>query len=244
MSNPIDIRTPLLRLGRAAAKLESLRGSGGVEDRLFGLWTPPPSGEVLAVGAQGAALAAAAWARRSGVRLRQLVWGPLTHEARKALEIWGLPFEHVPSREQALARAQGALPALDSDEAVAHAAGLVAEVIEELRIANWTPAALVAPAGARAPLLAFARALPDLQIIAVTGPPELPDLAAHDLHGVQLREVSRAFAASARRRLSREQGLLVSHASAAAIALAEELGGVALVTANGEREFSLDAEAP
>ncbi len=72
---------------------------------------------------------------------------------------------------------------------------------------------------------------------------ELPDLppSADIPAGVERVPVKREEAARARARLGRELGLLANHAGAAAAVYAHEHGGVALVTAPGEREFSLEA---
>jgi len=53
--------------------------------------------------------------------------------------------------------------------------------------------------------------------------------------------VERRFAARARVQVARELGLLANHAGAAAALYAHEHGGIAIVTALGEREFSLEA---
>ena len=73
---------------------------------------------------------------------------------------------------------------------------------------------------------------------------ELPDLPRSvDLPpAVERVPVHREDAARARSRLGREVGLLANHAGAAAALYAHEHGGVALVTALGEREFSLEAQ--
>jgi cysteine synthase len=283
MRNPIDSGafdaaharcTPLLRVGRALAKLESQRPSGGVEDRLLGLWEIGPfRGEVLACGSAGAALAGAAWARARGVQLRQIVHGPLTHEARKALELWGLPFTHVATRFEALQRVARehkpggptVLAELDGWAASLRAAGeLGAELLADLDEAGAAPGALVAASGATAALCGCALVLqkrwPDLAVVALCAAPgevELPELggpleAFSALPNFSARAVTRAEAAQARRELARSTGLLAGHASAAAIAVAGQLAAqlpaerwaVALCTSTGERELSLDAKEP
>jgi hypothetical protein len=71
---------------------------------------------------------------------------------------------------------------------------------------------------------------------------ELPDLPREAAlpDGIERIRVTRAQAADARAKVTRELGLLASHASAAAAVYAHEHGGVALITAPGEREFSLE----
>jgi hypothetical protein len=71
---------------------------------------------------------------------------------------------------------------------------------------------------------------------------ELPDLprSAELPPGVERVAVTRAEAARARSRVARELGLLATHAGAAAAVYAHDHGGVALLCAPGEREFSLD----
>jgi cysteine synthase len=200
----------------------------------------------------GAALAGAAWARARGIDLHQIVHGPLTHEGRKALELWGFAFEHVASAAEALRRAaqQSAsatlLPPLDGSVA---AAAFAASIGPELRQLDTEPRALIAPAGARAALLGTVTALrerwPRLRAIALVAAspadvlPELPQDS--DLDGVELRAVTRAEAVAARAWLTRSAGLLAAHASARAVQLADELAGLALVTSAGEREFSLES---
>ncbi len=71
---------------------------------------------------------------------------------------------------------------------------------------------------------------------------ELPDLPRDSAlpEGIERIRVTRAEASQAWARVARELGLLASHASAAAAVYAHEHGGVALITAPGEREFSLE----
>ncbi len=260
-------RTPLLKVGRAFAKLECLRPTGGVDDRVVALWDKTADGPRLAAGTQGAALAGAAWARSRGISLTQLVHGPLTHEVRKALEVWGVAFEHVPSRAEAwqrVAKDPLGLPPLDGDAAALRSsATLGRELVDELDEAGLVPALLVAPAGARAALIGCALALrsrwPALRVVGLLGEPgeaELPELpteiAAHPaLSEIELLGISRAFAAKARASLTRRAGLLAGHAGAAAVQVADDRAAslegevaVALVTSTGEREFSLDAAEP
>lgn len=192
--------TPLLRVGRGLAKLESLRPSGGVEDRIVAAWEPK---DAVVVGSAGLALAAAGWARSRGVSLKACVRSGLTHEVKRVLEIWGV---------QLLDEAQPT----HLETAEAYAATLGAE----LRAQIGEVAALVGPAGLalRGTLLAFP--------------------------GVRCIEVPVDTVGPARAWLARTAGLLASHASAAAVQIASGIeGAVALVTATGEREFSL-GDAP
>ena len=125
------------------------------------------------------------------------------------------------------------LPSLDSDAAAPLFAPL---------IAGLPPGAVVAPAGARAALLAAVHA-GRAAVALVAADQELPELPRSvDLPaGVERVFVTRAEAAAARGRLCRELGLLAGHAAAAAAVIAQDRGCIALVTSAGEREFSLDA---
>jgi cysteine synthase len=207
----LELQTPLLRWGPALLKLELLRPTGGTEDRALALLTR--SG-VLEANA-GAALAAAAWAKARGLRIAIRPRGIFTHEVRETLRIWGTP----------LTDARPDLPALDSDEAAP---------LYTLDLPDAP--AVVAPAGARAALLSSK----GRRIALVAADQEMPDLPrASDFK--EVRAIKRAEAAEARRRLARETGVLASHASAAAALVAREIpGAVALLTAAGEREFSLE----
>ena len=266
-------KTPLLRVGKALAKLESLRPSGGADDRGLGAWDaagPFAGARAVAVGTMGSALAGAGWARARGVDLHLIVRGPLTHEAKKALEIWAFPVEHVRAaisaqkRAQALAADRTLLPPLDGAVAIdAVAASLGAELIADLdEAAAASPAeatsiraassVLIAPAGSRAALLGCLKAtggrrpaMRAIALVAASREDELPDLPfeADFDSTVELRKVTRAEAAAARAWLTKTAGLLAAHASAFAVRLADELGAVAIVTSTGEREFSLDAKA-
>ncbi|MBS2020869.1 MAG: hypothetical protein JST92_00540 [Deltaproteobacteria bacterium] len=239
--------TPILRLGNTLAKLESLRPTGGVEDRALGLWDAALAGtehtRVRAHVSAGGALAAAAWAQARGLELNLVLSGPVTHEVRETLKLWGHP-------RSPLADAFD-LPPLEGAGAIAeHLRTLGAEVSSELRAESLTPTVLVAPAGALSPLLAIAASLsnPGLRPIALVAAtpadvlPHLPHAPALPAH-VEHIAVTRAEAQAARARLSRTHGLLVTHASAAAIEVAQRHApelALALVVANGEREFSLD----
>ena len=239
----LDRPTPLFAVGKTLLKLELLRPSGGAEDRALGLWQiAPPQAFVSATG--GAALAAAAWARARGVRLQVDLRGPITHEVREALRIWGVQE----------GRAGTELEPLDGDLAVRQVQrtlgqellGQLAEAqVEKLQL-------LVAPAGARAALLGAAQALlqehPGLRVLGLlAADEELPELPREaELPGVELLKVTRAECAQARSEVARELGLLASHASAAAVVVARRSGlrAIALFTSTGEREFSLDAAPP
>jgi len=126
------------------------------------------------------------------------------------------------------------------------------------------PRALVGPAGAPAllagVLLSLRERWPALRAVALhaaTGDLRLPELPSRedaiglleaalqtDLASarVELRAISREEAHAARLRAARAHGLSASHAAAAALSVAQELAGdsLSLVTATGEREFSLD----
>lgn len=264
--------TPLLALGRVRVKLESLRATGGVDDRALGLWTRAlraaralgwRGDRAVFAGSAGAALAGAAWAAARGLRLTAALHGPLLHEARETLALWAAEVEECASEEEASARAAGLagdpawggallLPPLDGPEAAAElAATLGQELLRDLSVAGEPTTLLVAPAGARAALAgardALAASCPALRTVALLAAREadaLPDLpfSAALPDGLEVARVTRAQAQAARLRLSCTLGLLASHASAAAIAFAEQAGGTALAlcVASGEREFSLD----
>ena len=183
------------------------------------------------------ALSAAASARHRGVPLAVSLRGCVTHEMREALRLVGSALDPV---------AEPTLPALDSDAAAAVfartlGAELLGELVEE-------PPLLVSPAGERAALLGALSALrqkwPGVRAVALLAEDEeLPDLPREAAlpADVEKVRVSRALAARARAQVARELGLLANHAGAAAAAYAHQHGGVALVTAVGEREFSLEA---
>ena len=199
-------KTPLLRVGKALAKLELLRPTGGVDDRALGAWEAAglaSGSRAVAVGTMGAALAGAAWARARGVELHQIVRGPLTHEGLKALQIWSPAVEHVASPIAAERRAQQLsidatlLPPLDGAVAVnAVAATLGAELVADLEgqpvssagtplpyAPGAAPLILIAPAGSRAGLLGCLKAaggryrnLRAIALVAASREDELPDL--------------------------------------------------------------------
>jgi len=227
--------TPLLRWGEALLKLDLLLPSGGTAGRAAVLWSQ--RGGTAVVEASGnAALAAAWWAQASGVRLAVLPRGVFTHEMREGLKLWGARLDKA---------AEPTLPPLDSDAAApVFARTLGAELLADL---SAPPRLLVCPAGERAALLGALSALrekwPAVRGVAlVAADEELPDLPREILlaPGVERVPVRRAAASEARRRVARELGLLASHAGAAAAVYARENGGVALLTAPGEREFSIE----
>jgi cysteine synthase len=152
--------------------------------------------------------------------------GAVTHEMLKTLEIWNA---------QLLENAEPWQP---------DPAALVRELVEEIAEA---PSLVVAPAADSSALSAVLVALrskwPGVRGIALLAADiELPDLPlqAELPDGLEQVRVSFAQATAARARVARTLGLLASHASAAAAVHAEEHGGLALVTAPGEREFSLE----
>ncbi|HZR10028.1 MAG TPA: hypothetical protein VFA79_15705 [Myxococcales bacterium] len=209
--------TPLLRWGDALLKLELLRPRGSVSDR-----APVPSGPVALSGNQALSFA------RPGAEFA--LRGVVTHEMRQALAIWG-------------ARIVPSAPRWQPDPAV-FAASLGQELLEQLAQA---PALIVCPAGEAEALAGAAAALqkrwPRVRAVALlAGDVELPDLprTAELPPGIERVVVSRAAAAQARAQVGRELGLLANHAGAAAAAHARQHGGVAIVTALGEREFSLE----
>lgn len=229
--------TPLLRWGGALLKLDQLLPSGSTAGRAASLWDFRGAGPAVIAASGNAALAAAQWARFHGVQLAVVPRGVYTHEMREGLKLWGATLD--PSLAPTLA-------ALDSDAAAPlFAQSLGAELLAELPSA---PALLVVPGAERAALLGALRALqekwPGMRGVAlVAADEELPDLPREvDLpQGIERVAVTRAQAAQARRRLARELGLLASHAGAAAAVHAHERSGLALLTAPGEREFSIES---
>jgi hypothetical protein len=209
--------TPLLHWGDALLKLELLRPRGSVSDR-----APAPSGAVELSANQALCFA------RPGAEFA--LRGAVTHEMRKALELWG-------------ARIVERGAPWHPDPAI-FANTLGRELLDQL---PEEPALIVCPAGEAEALAGAAAALrrrwPAVRAVAlVAADVELPDLPrSADLPaGVGRVAVSRAEAAEARTRVGRELGLLASHAGSAAAAYAHEHGGVAIVTSVGEREFSLE----
>jgi hypothetical protein len=160
---------------------------------------------------------------RQGMQVQTL--GSVTHEMRKTFEIWG-------------AQTVEGAPVWQPDPAA-----LVRELLEEL---VEPPVLVAAPAADSVALLAVLRALqakwPAVRGVALLAQDvELPDLPLHaDLPGVEQVRVTFDEASKARARVASSLGLLASHASAAAAVHAFERGGLALVTAPGEREFSLE----
>ena len=212
--------TPLLRWGKALLKLEMFRPRGAVSDR-----APPPPGVVELSGNQALSFAE----QGKALALR----GSVTREMREALKIWGVRI--VPRA-----------PRWEPDPAV-FARTLGAELLEQLAEA---PPLIVGPAGESAALAGALAALRGrwprvVGVALVASGEELPDLpaSAEAPAGIERVAVTRAEAARARSRLGRELGLLAGHAGAAAAAYAHEHGGIALVTAPGEREFSLETPA-
>ncbi len=228
--------TPLLRWGAGLLKLDLLRTAGTISGRVAEAWDFGGAAEAVIAASGNAAIAAAGRARACGVRLLVAPRGVFTHEMRETLQLWGVRLD--PS-------ARPTVPALDSGAAVAiYARTLGAELLAQLEVA---PPLLVCAGGEGAALLGALEALrsrwPALRGVAlVAADEELPDLPREVTlpEGIERLAVPRAQAARARTRLAREQGLLASHASAAAAAYAHEHGGVALITAPGEREFSLE----
>jgi hypothetical protein len=211
--------TPLLRWGNALLKLEMFRPRGSVSDR-----APPPEGLPELSGNQALSFAHPGWE----LALR----GAVTHEMRETLKIWGVRI------------APRGTPWRPDPEIFARTLG--AELLGRL---SEGPPLLVGPAGESAALigalLALRRRWPAVRGVALLGAgPELPDLpASADLPSeIEQVQVGRTEAARARRLLGRELGLLASHSGAAAAAYAHEHGGVAILTAPGEREFSLEAQ--
>jgi hypothetical protein len=207
-----DRPTPLLRWGPALLKLELYRPIRSL-----------PAEPFAATGHQALARG------RHGMQVA--LRGAVTHEMRKTLEIWnaGLLESAQPWQPDANALVRELLQALDDQPQ------------------SVAPQVVVAPAADAAMLVAALAALrprwPALRGVALlAADKELPDLPlAADLPG-ELEQVRVTFAraAAARGRVAQTLGLLASHASAAAAVLAFEQGGIALVTAPGEREFSLE----
>ena len=248
MDEPTQRPTPLLRWRGRLLKLECLRQAGGVDDRAIGIFPQLARGSEAALAATaGGALAAAGWARRRGVRLKVALYGSASHEMIEALRLWGAAFERLPTREDALRRARQLggelLPPLDGPKAALELARTLGQ--ELLQDISAAPALVVAPAGASAALLGSVQALrtrwPEVRAIALTAADEeLPELPrAGEFPGVETRAISFGEASQARSDLARSSGILASHASAAAAALAG-VNGLAIVTAAGEREFSLE----
>jgi len=211
--------TPLLRWGSALLKLEMFRPRGSVSDR-----ARAPAGVPELSGNQALSFA------HPGMQLA--LRGTVTHEMRETLKIWGARI--VP---------RGTPWRPDPD---AFARTLGTELLGQL---SEAPALLVGPAGESEALVgalsALRRRWPAIRGVAlVAADTELPDLpASADLpREIERVPVGRKDAAAARARLGRELGLLANHAGAAAAAYAYDRGGVALVTAPGEREFSLEAQ--
>jgi len=205
-----DRPTPLLRFGPALLKLELFRAPRAL-----------PLEPFSATGHQALS--------RARVGMAVALRGAVTHEMRKTFEIWN-------------AKAVDAAPAWQPDPSA-----MARELAAEL-----PPLPLVvAPAADSVALLAALDVLrakrPDAKAVALLAADgELPDLPVDcDREGALPKEVERvrvtfAQASAARSRLARTLGLLASHASAAAAAYAYEHGGLALITAPGEREFSLE----
>ena len=211
--------TPLLRWGNALLKLEMFRPRGSVSDR-----APAPEGIPELSGNQ--ALSFAQPGKELALR------GVVTHEMRETLRIWG-------------ARIAPRGTPWKPDPGV-FARTLGAELLEQLA---EPPPLVVGPVGEDAALLGALAALrtrwPGVRgVFLVATNAELPDLPewAKVPDRMELEPVGRSEAAAARSRLGRELGLLANHAGAAAAAYAHEHGGVAIVTAPGEREFSLEAQ--
>lgn len=210
--------TPLLRWGNALLKLEMFRPRGSVSDR-----APAPEGIAELSGNQALSFAQPG----KDLALR----GEITHEMRETLKIWGARI------------APRGTPWRPDPEVFARTLG--AELLVQLAEA---PPLLVGPAGESAALIGALQALrrrwPGVRGVALLASGEdLPDLpASAELPaGIERIPVRREDAGRARARLGRELGLLANHAGAAAAAYAYERGGVAIVTAPGEREFSLEA---
>lgn len=241
MSGPasqLDRPTPLLRWGPALLKLELFRPAGSTSGRAAEAWDWRAGTQPSIEASGNQALSAAAWARSRNVSITVSLTGRVTHEMRAALSLWGAQID---------GRGEPTLPRLDSDAAApVFARTLGAELLRQLEEA---PPLLVCPGGERAALLGALSALrekwPQVRGVAlVAEDEELPDLPRDVAlpEGIEKLPVTRALAARARVRVARELGLLANHAGAAAAAYARQHGGVALVTAPGEREFSLEAE--
>ena len=230
--------TPILRWGAGLLKLDLL--SGSTAGRAAAALEFGGAAEAVIAASGNAAIAAAGRARACGVRLSVAPRGVFTHEMRETLQLWGVRLDPL---------ARPTLAPLDSDAAVplfAHTLG--AELLAQLDV---PPPLVVCAAGERAALLGALQALrgrwPAVRGVAlVAADEELPDLPREVAlpDGIERFSVARADAALARSRVARELGLLASHASAAAAVYAHQHGGVALITAPGEREFSLEQRGP
>ena len=210
--------TPVLRWGRGLLKLELLRPRGSVSDRVSA-----PQGPVRVTGNQALSIV------RPGASVA--LAGAVTHEMRATLAIWGA---------RVIAEAPDWKP--DPGDFVRT---LGAELLEQVVEA---PPFLFCPAGESAALAGALQALrtrwPAVRGVALlAADQELPDLPsrAELPREIEIAKVGFAEAARARARVGRELGLLANHAGAAAAELAHDRGGVAIVTALGEREFSLEA---
>jgi hypothetical protein len=266
--------TPLLQISeRVIAKLESLRPAGCVDDRALAIWDPfgEKSNPLVACLPGHAVLAGAGWARARGVSLHALVYGPVTHEVAETLLLWGARITRFESRDAAAVHArmldQGGetvLPALDGAEAIAAVRETLGrELAAQLESAKFVPSVIVAPAGAVAALIGSVAAPGKIRAVALCAAspvdvlPELPERAAVEslfamtgLH-VELVPIARDRAQLARAQLARSHGLSASHAAAACVSHAQSIVAgdanalaLALVTATGEREFSLDPAVP
>jgi hypothetical protein len=207
-----DRPTPLLRWGPALLKLELYRAPRVLPARPF-----------AATGHHALSRA------RPGMQVALL--GAVAHEMRKTLEIWNA---------QLLENAEAWQP---------DPAALVRELLDALdehethHPGHARPKLVVAPAADSAALAAVVAALPGVRGVALlAGDLELPDLPSRAELPADFEQVRVTFAqaTAARARVARTLGLLASHASAAAAVHAFEHGGLALVTAPGEREFSLE----
>ena len=236
MTDATGSATPLLRWGAGLLKLELLRTSGTTSGRAAAEWDFGGAAKAVLSASGNAAIAAAARARSSGVRLVVVPRGVFTHEMRETLQLWGVRLD---------ASARPTVPSLDSEAAVPiFARTLGAELLAQIAVA---PPLVVCAGGERAALLGALEALrgrwPAVRGVALIAlDEELPDLPREVAlpDGIERLPVAFAQAAQARTRLARELGLLAGHASAAAAVYAHEHGGVALITAPGEREFSLE----
>lgn len=242
MSGPtslLDRPTPMLRWGSALLKLEMFRPAGSTSGRAAQAWDWRASIQASLEASGNQALSAAGWARYRGVPIAVSLTGCVTREMREALAVWGARIE---------ATVEPTLPRLDSDAAApVFARTLGAELLQELTEA---PPLLVCPGGERAALLGALAALrerwPKVRGVAlVAQDDELPDLPREVTLPKEIEKlpVSRALCARARAHVARELGLLASHAGAAAAVYAHQHGGVAILTALGEREFSLEVDA-
>jgi hypothetical protein len=143
--------------------------------------------------------------------------GSITHEMRETLKIW---------RAEVVAQAEEWQP---------DPSALIDELLQQL---EKPPSIVIAAASESAALRAVRKQWPRTSVLAITSDDDLPDLPPSS-EFPSLR-VSRAEANAARARVARTLGLLAGHGSAVAAVQAFERGGLALITAPGEREFSLD----